>query len=177
MKKGLVCSLTNELADFTGTCENYVEDPELKAKVHESNISEDVGHHRDGALIFLIIGLLSIGTSLLYYFATGAVFFAIGLSTTQIFEAAYTLQTGGLDVISTAVSVFIASVFLIIWYFARKGSKLAFILGIVFYSIDTILMLLTFSLLGSAIHIIALGLMIRGYRSMVALKKKYPMGY
>ena len=35
MKKGLVCNLTNEIADFQETCENFKEDP-IKKKELES---------------------------------------------------------------------------------------------------------------------------------------------
>ena len=34
--KGIVCELTNKIADFEKTCENYIENPELKNKIETS---------------------------------------------------------------------------------------------------------------------------------------------
>ena len=42
MKQGLICNLTNQLADFEGNCSSYIEDSELKQKMESTKIENEI---------------------------------------------------------------------------------------------------------------------------------------
>lgn len=42
MNKGIICSLTDQLADFEGTCDSFNEDTELKSKLDSNSFEKEI---------------------------------------------------------------------------------------------------------------------------------------
>jgi hypothetical protein len=174
LKKGLVCNLTNEIADFQETCENFKEDP-IKKKELESipNIVEveNVANLHNGSQWFLWIFGLSVINTLILFFG-GQVSFIFGLGITQLFEGIYIGTFGEFNLLGVIISIVISGVFAIIWNFSRKLSKTAFIIGMIIYGIDALILLAFQEWLSFGVHLYALFMIFKGFQSIDELKKE-----
>lgn len=56
-QKGIVCSLTNEHADFNGICPNYNEDERAARLVEEENSARAANEMKDDTLGFSLVGI------------------------------------------------------------------------------------------------------------------------
>jgi len=173
-KQGLICSLTEKIADFNETCQEFKEDP-IKKKELDSIPSyqevEDTTKLNNGAQWFLWIFGLSVINSIILYFG-GGVSFIFGLGITQLFEGIFIGIFGELNLIGVIISIFISGIFALIWYFSKKLSKPAFIIGMTIYGLDALLLLAFQDWLSFGVHLYALFMIFKGFQSVDGLKAK-----
>jgi len=174
MKQGLVCNLTNKLADFEETCQEFKEDP-IKKKELDSIPSyqevENTTKLNNGAQWFLWIFGLSVINSIILFFG-GGVSFIFGLGITQLFEGLFIGIFGELNLIGVMISILISGMFAVIWYFSKKLNKPAFIIGMTIYGLDALLLLAFQDWLSFGVHLYALFMIFRGFQSVNELKDK-----
>jgi hypothetical protein len=172
-KQGLICNLTNKIADFENNCENFNEDEKEKRKIEikpDYVKQENIEKLNNGSQWFLWIFGLSIVNTLILFFG-GQVSFIFGLGITQIFEGFYIGLFGKLNIIGVFISIFVSSIFLIIWYYSKGLSKVAFIIGMIIYGIDAIILLFFQEYLCFGVHIYALFMILKGYQSINKIEK------
>ncbi|MBG7612633.1 hypothetical protein IU405_10280 [Polaribacter sp. BAL334] len=174
LKKGLVCNLTNEIADFKETCVNFKEDPVKKMELESIPSIQEVDSNEklnNGSQWFLwIFGLSAINTLILYF--GGQVSFIFGLGVTQLFEGIYISMLGGFNLLGVIISILISGVFAVIWHFSKKLSKTAFVIGMVLYGIDALILLIFQDWLSFGVHLYALFMIFKGFQSIDELKKE-----
>jgi len=174
MEKGLICNLTSEVADFEETCENFKEDP-IKKKELDSipsiEVLENSAKLHNGSQWFLWIFGLSVINTLILFFG-GNVSFIFGLGITQFFEGVYIGLFDELNLIGVIISIAISGIFLVIWHFSRNLSKPAFIIGMIIYTIDALILLVFQDWWSFGVHIYALFMIFKGLQSIDELKKE-----
>ncbi len=172
--KGLVCTLTNEIADFESTCPEFKEDAVKKEEIAAMPNYEEIENEEQldgGAKWFLWIFALSVVNTLISFFG-GKISFIFGLGFTKLFDAIFFEIYGKLNWISLLISINISVIFLIIWNFSKKLSKGAFIIGMIIYGIDALLLGLLQDWASFAVHLYALFMIFKGYQSIDLLKKQ-----
>ena len=172
--KGLVCTLTNEIADFESTCPEFKEDAVKKEEIAAMPDYEEIENEEQldgGAKWFLWIFALSVVNTLISFFG-GKISFIFGLGFTKLFDAIFFEIYGKLNWISLLISINISVIFLIIWNFSKKLSKGAFIIGMIIYGIDALLLGLLQDWASFAVHLYALFMIFKGYQSIDLLKKQ-----
>jgi len=110
---------------------------------------------KSGANWFVWIAGLSVVNSIVGM-SGGRLHFIVGLGITQVVDAlAHQAGSAGmfLDLI---INGFVAGLFVFFWNFARKGQKWAFLVGMVIYALDGLLLLLFKDILSVAFHAYAL---------------------
>jgi hypothetical protein len=175
IKVGLVCSLTDEKAGFIDTCKDFNLDAIEKDKVDvipTEEVVNSVARLNNGAQWFLWISGLSIINTLILFFG-GSVSFIFGLGITQLIEGIFIVTNGELSLSAALISILISGVFAIIWSFAKQLSKPAFIIGIIVYSLDAVLLLIFQDWLSFGVHIYALVMIFKGYQSISTLKEGF----
>lgn len=125
---------------------------------------------RVGAGWFLTVAGLSIINSVLSMSGTGIRFiFGLGFARLIDILAHQAGQSGfALDLL---INGLVAGVFVIFWNFARKGEKWAFLLGMVLYVADAVIMLYQQDILAVAFHGYALYRMYSGMSGIPVLRK------
>ncbi len=114
-----------------------------KETTFERNNAELKRQMLGGANWFFWIAALSLVNSIIILF-NGSWSFAVGLGTTQLFDAvgqAYVAGGAG-EWLKTAVfllDLVVVGLFALFGYFARKGNMMAFIIGLILYILDGIL--------------------------------------
>jgi hypothetical protein len=110
---------------------------------------------KSGASWFLWIAGLSIVNSIVGL-AGGGVHFIVGLGITQFVDAlAHQVGSSGL-VLDIIINGFVVGVFVLFWKFAGKGQTWAFIVGMVLYALDGLLLLMFKDIFSVAFHAYAL---------------------
>jgi hypothetical protein len=94
--------------------------------------------------------------------------FAVGLGITQLFDGLgmYLRSEGSPYSVLAAVlaaSLVVSGLFFVIGVFANRRIVSAFVIGIILYGLDSVLMLLVGDILGIIIHAIALFFIVRGF--------------
>ena len=122
------------------------------------------GHaHKTGGVFFLIAGLSMLNTFLTMSGATRVL--ALGLGVTRMFDAS--LPQGGSLGPVLALNAVVASVFVLIGIFARRGMGAAILLGFVLYAGDTVLLVMDgveLHIPSLIVHVIFLIGIFRSYR-------------
>ena len=119
---------------------------------------------------FAAIAAFSLINSLLIFFKSNTTF-VIGLGATMIVDGfvagARQEATGPLATVLTVIGFFInlilLGVFVLIFFLSRRGSKAAYIIGMVLYFLDALLFLLFKDWLGVAFHAFFLYSLIAGF--------------
>jgi len=123
---------------------------------------------KNGAGWFLAIAGLSIVNSVLTM--SGANFhFIFGLGITEIVDAIGRQSGTTGSALSLVVNLFIAGLFLLFWNFARRGEKWAFLVGMVLYALDGVILIPFKDFLGVAFHAYALFRIYSGMRGLPVL--------
>ena len=172
LKQGLICNLTEKLADFEETCQEFKEDPIKKKELDSIPSYQEVEYTtklNNGAQWFLWIFGLSVVNSIILFFG-GGVSFIFGLGITQLFEGLFIGIFGELNLIGVMISILISGMFAVIWYFSKKLNKPAFIIGMTIYGLDALLLLAFQDWLSFGVHLYALFMIFRGFQSMNELK-------
>ncbi len=119
---------------------------------------------------FFAIAALSLVNSILMMAEANWHFF-FGLGITDVVAAlAHPLGSAGI-VAALVVNVFIAGIVVLFGVFARKGQKWAFIVGMVLYAMDALLVLLFRDYLAVLVHGYALWAISRGIKAIEPLRK------
>jgi len=132
---------------------------------------------RGGVDWFFWIAGLSIINSIVYLLGNNFVFF-FGLGITQIidvFMSAFAREfssSGNIfHIIGFAIDVFIAAIFVIFGVFGRKRYKAPIIIGMILYTVDTVIVLLFQDFLSAGLHAFALFGIWNGLKSIFELEK------
>jgi hypothetical protein len=129
-----------------------------------------------GARWFYWIAALSLVNSVVFW--TGSTWgFAIGLGMTDAanaFGQVAITGTAGI-VIALVVDALIAGAFAGLGYMAQKGAQWAFIVGLVVYGLDALLMVWATDWLSVAFHGLALYFIYRGFQACRALPVSAPI--
>ncbi len=95
--------------------------------------------------------------------------FILGLGITQIVDEIAKLS-GGVGMITIAVNVLIAGLFILFGVQARKQKKWAFMVGMILYSLDALIFVVGVALLDVGFHILALVYLARGFKALKELQ-------
>lgn len=164
-----ISSVSNQEGFVESTMRDQMEE-KLKAVLHlESRI-------KGGSRWFFWIAGLSIINSVLFYTGSELVF-VVGLGTTQLIDGfskalLNSSSNVGASLLLFLVDVLIALVIILFGYYAGQKNRWAFIVGIIVYVCDTILMLIFQQMLGLAFHIIGLLGIYNGFSALNTLRKK-----
>jgi len=119
---------------------------------------------------FAAIAAFSLVNSLLIFFKSETTF-VIGLGITMIVdgiiavarEEAATAMANFLTVIGFLINLILIGVFALIWFLSKRGSKIAYITGMILYLLDGLLFVLFKDWFGVAFHAFFLYMLIGGY--------------
>lgn len=158
----------------TGTLPQPAPDEALAVKRRE--LQEDV---RKGAAWFYWIAGLSLVNTLLFIFGAN-INFLIGLGATQLITA-IALGIGdaigskggmmAVKIVALVASVAIAGAVALFGYFAAKGNRWLFIVGMILYALDGLLLLAFREWAGFLFHLLALWGLYTGLRATLRLEK------
>lgn len=129
-----------------------------------------------GANWFYWIAGLSLVNSLIQ-FSGGEWGFAVGLGITQVVDAlalAFSEEKGtaaAIPLIALIINILIAGVFIAFGYFARQKIAWAFIVGMIFFALDGVILLILGDILGVIIHIVALVFIYFGLNALWRLRE------
>lgn len=159
--------LKDDKPDMSGTLTSFESEinPEWEAQM------------KGGANWFYWIAALSLVNSLAFIFQANFAFLA-GLGFTQLFEAVVQLsiENGApesLNVVAIIFDVIIVGIFALIGFYSNKGFTAPFLVGIIIYAIDAVLVLALGSYLTAGFHVFALFFIIRGYLAARKLKEHH----
>jgi hypothetical protein len=97
--------------------------------------------------------------------------FIIGLGATQFIDAFGQYYGGFFPLIAFVLDVLIAGVFVLFGFFSGKGSKWAFVVGMVVYALDGLVFLIVDDLLSMGFHLLALYFIFGGLKAALDLGK------
>jgi hypothetical protein len=128
---------------------------------------------RGGADWFIWIAALSIINAIIL--TTGGKFhFIFGLGCTDVVAALAAKLPGGAVVAAWVVNIVVAGVFALFGWFGRQAKPWAFYVGMAFYVLDAVLMLVFADWLGLAFHAYALFRMYGGVKAVGELENLKP---
>ena len=146
----------------------------------QAAIADLVRRMKSGANNFYWIAALSVINSALLQFG-GGMYFVVGLAGTLLvdtifIELANAMQESALvvKVIGLIVSAAVAGIFALFGLFANRAMKWAFIVGIIFYTIDTVLMIFFHEWMGLIFHVLFLFGLIGGLHALNKLQQLAP---
>jgi hypothetical protein len=96
--------------------------------------------------------------------------FIFGLGITQIIDEFASQMTGSGKVIALALNVAVAGIFVLFGFFAHKGHTWAFIVGMVLFALDGVILVLASAWLGVAFHAYVLFRLFQGFTACRELK-------
>lgn len=155
--------------------ESYQEAPEQPPEGNEIPIAQLMQlekQHHNGANWFYWIAGLSALSSILILFGSSFIS-AITLGSAE-FLAAIGKEIPEMSVAAVIACVLILGVFALLGYLSNKGCRGAYIVGIILFVLDTLLLLWVQDFFGIAFHALALYYMIVGAVALFKLKKLVP---
>lgn len=156
MAEGLVCGLTGCKPSFEESCESYVEDSALleRKQMAEAECGNEYAPVMEGDEVsknevingsswLLTIGLLSALNILLYYVDVAFIF---SLGTTQISQVQLELGVGE-SMLNIITLIALPALFIWAWYQSSKnGDRIAFLIAVLAYLLDGLVMLWMYDL-------------------------------
>jgi hypothetical protein len=106
---------------------------------------------KSGAGWFYWIAGLSVVNSLASFSGTGWQFI-VGLGITQVFDAVASHSAGEGKAVALALDILAAGLFVFFGVFANRRQSWAFVVGMIIYALDGLLLFLAGSLLGAGFH-------------------------
>ena len=128
---------------------------------------------RSGGNWFMVVAALSVVNAVLMAMG-GNVRFIVGLGITDLVEAVAKGPAQGnatATVAAFVVDAFIAGIFMLFGVMAKKGQGWAFLVGMVLYALDGVLLLLIQDFFSAAFHAYALFCIFKGYQALQQLRK------
>ncbi len=117
---------------------------------------------------FLWIGILSIINSIVELFHS-QIHFVFGLGITQFINALTNMSKEDNNIIGLIINIFISSIFIFLWIFAKRRQRWAFLFGMILYGLDTLLFIIIKDWWCVGFHVFVL---IMIYYGIVSLNKK-----
>ena len=151
-------------------------DRSLEMQQRQAEVADLNRRMKSGANNFYWIAALSVINSLLLQFG-GDIYFVVGLAGTLFVDVIFSEIAGGalvIKIIGVVISALVASVFALFGYFANSGKRWAFLVGIAFYIIDSILMLAFQEWMGLLFHALFLFGLFSGLNALNKLQKLAP---
>lgn len=152
-------------------------DRALELQRRQAVTAELTRRMKSGASNFYWIAALSVINSLVLEFG-GSSYFVVGLASTLIVDSIFVeiAKSAGdsslvVKVVGLAISIFIAGIFALFGLFANRGKNWAFLVGMVLYVLDTLLMLAFQEWMGLIFHGLFLFGLFGGWRALNALNK------
>lgn len=167
VSKSVVVSETGEVGEESGQAEKVVEKGQ-----EELQLDAQI---KSGSGWFYWIAALSLVNSISYL--SGANFvFVVGLGLTQIVDALIKNVRDGsnslaLVLILFSINAVIAFAFMVLGFLSRKRKTWAFIIGIILYVFDSVIMLVFKEMMGLGFHVFALFFIIKGFMALWKLNK------
>jgi hypothetical protein len=128
---------------------------------------------RAGARWFSWIAGLSLINSVVVIFG-GNVHFVIGLGITAVVDVlAKNVGTAG-PILDVVINGFVAGMFFLFGVYAAKGKKWAFLVGMVLYALDGLLLLAAKDILSVAFHGYVLFALFRGFEALGQMVRQAP---
>lgn len=148
--------------------------PEPEQEKISVNHYDLLNRTKGGASWFYWIAGLSLVNSLIFLFGGNWSFFA-GLGVTQVIDAIVDQFTRGgefsaVKIIAFIIELVIAGVFVLCGLWANKFQTSAFVLGMILYLLDGILLLVIGAYLPAAFHVFALFMIFRGLSAARQIK-------
>lgn len=148
--------------------------PEPEQEKMSRNDYDTLARMKSGAHWFFWIAGLSLVNSLIMLFGGNWSFFA-GLAVTQIVDVIILQISGSGDIsfiliIAFMIDLLIAGIFVLCGYFAGKLHIWAFVVGMILYALDGVIMLILGAYLPAAFHVFALFMMFKGLSAARELK-------
>jgi hypothetical protein len=135
---------------------------------------------KSGANNFYWIAALSVINSFVYIFG-GGITFVVGLGLTQIVDGLASGVAGGVPgaaalirAVGIVINVGIAGVFAFFGFMAGRNRRWAFLVGMLLYALDTVLVLVFKDYLGFLFHLFFLFLLFGGLSALGKLRKVLP---
>ncbi|HUJ94744.1 MAG TPA: hypothetical protein VLW84_05725 [Terriglobales bacterium] len=148
------------------------EQPDAGAQLQRLQLEQRA---KAGASWLVWVAGLSMVNSLVSGFG-GSIRFIFGLGVTQIVDAvSHQVGSAGL-VLDLIINGIVVGLFVLLWHFARKGQKWAFILGLGLYALDGLLLIPFQDYLGLAFHAYALWRIYQGFQAASELEAMGPIG-
>jgi hypothetical protein len=152
----------------------------VQASQVSGQIAQLTQQTQNGAKNFYWIAGLSFVNSLITAFG-GEFYLVMGLATT-LFVDYFAVGMGQeipdmamiLKVIALAVSLVISGIFALFGFLAAGGKRWAYLVGMVFYGVDTLIMLVLQDWIGFAFHLFFLWALFTGLRALNQLQKLKP---
>ena len=144
-------------------------------RIHETMApGEKVVEMRRGANWFYYVAILAALNAIVTMF-TGMFGFALGFGVSYYVDGRMLTEIGqgspeSVRWAGVGINILIAGVFAAFGYFARKGSDIAFIVGMFLYVADAMLILMYRDSIGFAFHVLALFYMFKG---LLGSRKRY----
>jgi hypothetical protein len=162
------------------TAQPPLSDRTLELQRVQAMAAELTRRMKNGANNFYWIAALSVINSLVIEFG-GDIYFVVGLASTLIVDTLFVeIAKGATDVslvvklIGLVISIVIAGIFALFGLFASRGKNWAFIVGMVLYLLDTLLMLAFQEWMGLIFHGFFLFGLFGGWRALSELNKLAP---
>jgi hypothetical protein len=128
--------------------------------------------HRNGASWFYWVSALSVLSSILMLIGS-KIISALTLASTE-FLTGLGMYAPELLVFALIPYLFIIGAMVLIGYLSKKGSRIAYLLGIIFLALDTLVLVWALDIIGILFHALVLYYLIRGYIALSKLKKLVP---
>jgi hypothetical protein len=125
---------------------------------------------KSGGSWFYWIAGLSMVNSVLALLKANLVF-VVGLGVSQVIDAFGQVMGNVGMMIALVLNVIIAAIFIMFGFFANKGHKWSFIVGMVLYVFDALILLAFKEIMSVGFHIFALYCMYKGLSALTTLKK------
>lgn len=140
---------------------------QLKKEEKEISASKKI----EGYPWFLTIAVFSVINALLAYFEVN-LRFVFGLGLTELFTAVFANSFGSNLFVFLSVSCLFAGLFVLIWFFSKQGNTWAYLLGLILYGLDALLIVYFKDWLAFAFHVFAfIGLFV-GFMNLLEAKKQ-----
>lgn len=100
---------------------------------------------------FLLIGVLSIVNSIDVLFHQ-RLYFIFGLGITRIVDSIIFYSQNQFIVAGLIINIIVSSIFILLWYYAKKKKNWAFLTGLIFYGVDTLIFIFYKDWLSTGFH-------------------------
>lgn len=138
----------------------------LKMDAEEAKLNRQM---KNGMNWFIWIALLSMVNSILYFFNANISFLA-GLGATQLINEFVDMASTRSIIIGVGLNLLLVWLYILIAQFSKKWNWVI-VLGLIFYSIDSLLFLFVADWFSFLFHIVAIVGIIIGFRAKIKLLK------
>ena len=135
-----------------------------RGKYEEQEISEikRVSAYKAGASWFLVIGMLSMVNTVAFIMSQN-ISFIFGLGVTRLVDAIIVGPNTEYIVPGLFLNMILSGILVLFWHYARQEKSWAFLTGVIFYGLDTLIFIFLEEWLSAGFHIFVLLIIGAGY--------------